>query len=220
MCSTSVAVLTGDLVASTKRSSGQIDAAMLAISKAATTVATWQVPQQDTRFTRYRGDGWQMVLSEPRLALRAAVVIQGRLIALGLESRIFIGVGPVESLGSADLANAAGKAFEISGQGLDNMGSTWRLDINGEGIVEQDRMIADLMGERMGRWTAPQAEAAAMQLASPRRIRTLFDIGTELDISPQAVNDRLRGAGCHVIASVLRRWEGLPGRVHWGQPDA
>lgn len=204
-----VAVLTGDLVGSTGYPAGAVEAAMQAIRRAADEIAASQVPPWDTRFTRFRGDGWQIILSEPRLSLRTALIIQGNLIALGMESRISIGIGPAASLGTADLSDAAGPAFEHSGRGLDQMGDTTRLTISGATVVEQDRMIADLLGERMGRWTAAQAQAAALQLSSPDRTRTLHEIGRTLGISPQAVNDRVRGAGCSTIASVLRRWEAL-----------
>lgn len=204
-----IAVLTGDLVDSTRHPPETTDAAMLALRELAHEVKGWQTPPRDTRFTRFRGDGWQIVLHDARLSLRAAVVLQGRLIALGLESRISIGIGSAESLGTTDLADAAGKAFELSGQGLDRMGDSARLAIAGQQVIEQDRMIAVLLGERMGRWTAAQGEAAAMQLGSPARPPTLQDIGRTLGISPQAVNDRVRGAGCHAIAAVLRQWEAL-----------
>ena len=211
-----VAVMTGDLVASTKRSGDQIDAAMQAIRDAASTIAAWQTPPTDTRFTRYRGDGWQIVLADSRFALRAAVVVQARLIALGLESRIFIGVGSADTLGTGTLADASGEAFARSGQGLDGMGDIWRLGIDGDAVRVEDQLVADLLGERMGRWTAAQAEAAAMQLATPTRVTTLHEIGKALNISPQAVNDRVRGAGCATIASVLRRWEAQKTRDGWG----
>jgi hypothetical protein len=207
MVSPLAAVLTGDLVASTKRTADQIDAAMLSIRSAAAMIAAWQTPHQDTRFTRYRGDGWQVVLAKPRYALRAAVVIQGRLIALGMESRMFIGVGTIANPGTDSLADASGEAFERSGKGLDSLGDARKLGIDKAGIRGEDQLIADLLAERMGRWTAAQAEAAALQLASPFRVVTLHEIGKTLNISPQAVNDRLRGAGSGTIASVLRRWE-------------
>jgi hypothetical protein len=210
-----IAVLTGDLVGSTGHPAATVDAAMKAIRAAAVTIADWQSPPTDTRFTRFRGDGWQMFLTRPRFALRAAVIIQGRLKAMGMESRISIGVGKAESLGTSSLADAAGDAFERSGQGLDSMGSMWRLSIDKQDIHVEDQLIADLLAERMGRWTAAQAEAAALQLASPLKIRTLLEIGEELNISPQAVNDRVRGAGCHTIASVLRRWENLKVNEGW-----
>ncbi len=211
-----MAVLTGDLVRSTRHSAAELDAAMATIRAAADGIAAWQDTPRDPRFTRFRGDGWQMLLDDPSLSLRAAVVIQGRLIALGMETRIFIGVGSVDSLGTTNLSDAAGKAFVASGQGLDNMGDAWRLGIDGDDVRVEDQLIADLLGERMGRWTAAQAEAAALQLASPSKARTLFEIGKDLNISPQAVNDRVRGAGCATIASVLRRWEAQKARQGWG----
>jgi len=218
MSAAAIAVLTGDLVASTKRSADQTALAMRAIAAAAAKFSTWHSPAKDTRFTRYRGDGWQMVIAEPQYALRAAVVIQGKLIAMGMESRIFAGIGTCDSLGSGTLADASGEAFVRSGHGLDRMSDPERIGIDKEGIHQEDQLIADLLGERMGRWTAAQAEAAALQLASPFKITTLSEIGKELNISPQAVNDRVRGAGCATIASVLRRWEGLKVREGWGIP--
>ncbi|MDZ4086146.1 MAG: hypothetical protein U1E69_05010 [Tabrizicola sp.] len=207
-----IAVLTGDLVASTRHSADQVDAAMQALRHAAGQIAAWHSPPGNTRFTRFRGDGWQLALTAPGLALRAAVVLQATLGAMGLESRISIGIGPAESLGTTDLADAAGKAFELSGQGLDKMADASRIAIAGPSVTDADAMIADLLGERMGRWTAAQAEAAALQLASPDRTLTLAEVGKALGISPQAVNDRVRGAGCGTIASVLRRWEALKRR--------
>jgi hypothetical protein len=201
------AVLTGDIVGSTGHQVRTIDAAMHAIRDAGGRIAAWQTPNDDARFTRFRGDGWQIMLTAPAFSLRAAVVIQARLVALGLESRISIGIGRLDSLGTADLSDAAGEAFELSGRGLDQMADSFRLAIDGTSILAEDSMIADLLGERMGRWTAAQAEAAGMQLACPTRVTTLHEIGARLGISPQAVSDRIRGAGAGTIASVLRRWE-------------
>jgi len=215
-----VSVLTGDLVGSTTHPVEKLDAAMQAIRRTAAEIGDWQDPPADTRFTRFRGDGWQLYLAEPRLSLRAAVVVQGRLMAMAMESRISIGIGKADNLGTRDLADAAGRAFERSGRGLDSIGSLFRLGISGDAVLPQDQLIADLLAERMSRWTAAQAEAVSLQLASRLRIRTLSEIGKDLNISPQAVNDRVRGAGGQIIASVLRRWEEIPGRHPWKVPDA
>lgn len=213
-----LAVLTGDVVRSTRQPAGKIDGAMQALRQAAGRIGTWTDPPRDTRFTRFRGDGWQIVLHDPARSLRAAVVLQGTLGALGLESRISIGLGQAENLGTTDLSDAAGKVFELSGQGLDRMAHPSRIAIAGVSVTEPDAMIADLLGERMGRWTAAQAEAAALMLGTPDRPPTLLEIGTTLGISPQAVNDRVRGAGCATIASVLRRWEALHRRDRLDDP--
>ncbi|MBA4323617.1 MAG: hypothetical protein C0426_00775 [Rhodobacter sp.] len=126
-----IAVLTGDLVASTRQPADRVDAAMQALRQSAGQVTAWQTPPYDTRFTRFRGDGWQIALTNPGLALRAAVVLQATLGARGLESRMSIGIGPAETLGTTDLSDAAGRAFELSGQGLDKMADTSRIAIAG-----------------------------------------------------------------------------------------
>jgi hypothetical protein len=211
-----IAVLTGDLIGSTRQSADRINDAMMAIQTATNEIAAWQTPPQDTHFTRYRGDGWQIALVQPAFALRAAVVIQAKLIAIGMESRISIGIGTAESLGTNNLADASGEAFVTSGKQLDSIGDAWRIATNKKlPLIDEDGLIADLLGERMGKWTPAQAQAAAMYLASPYRIVTLFEIAEKLGISPQAVNDRIRGAGCHVIRSVVQRWEGLKSKQHW-----
>ncbi|MCU0903014.1 MAG: hypothetical protein MUE83_03970 [Tabrizicola sp.] len=210
-----IAVITGDLIGSTRQPVERIERAMQAIAAASDEIAAWQIPIRPTRFTRFRGDGWQILLTQAQLALRASVVIQGRLMAMGMESRAFIGVGKAESYGSGNLADASGEAFELSGRGLDALGDAGKLGIGKKDIRPEDQIIADLLSERMGRWTAAQAEAASLQLASPSKVPTLLEIGQRLNISPQAVNDRVRGAGCHTIASVLRRWETLKVQQGW-----
>ena len=67
-------------------------------------------------------------------------------------------------------------------------------------------------GDRDAVAAEQQRQATAMQLASPDRPPTLHEIGAALGISPQAVNDRLRGAGGQTIASALRRWEAAKAR--------
>ena len=205
-----IAVLTGDIVGSTRLSQGQLEQALAQIRQTAADFAEWSDPEQDPRFTRYRGDGWQFYLLWPKLAVRAAVVIQAHLLSKSVESRISIGIGSAASLGTTDLGDAAGAAFERSGRGLDKMEGTSRLSIVGEGIAPQDGMITDLLAERMARWTAAQAEASARMLmfSTP----TFQELGDEFGISPQAVNDRLRAAGYHTIRSVLNRWETISGR--------
>ena len=57
----------------------------------------------DTRFTRYRGDGWQMHVALPRPGAPhgARAVARLRAADAGLATRAAIGIGPIDSLGSA-----------------------------------------------------------------------------------------------------------------------
>ena len=85
----------------------------------------------DLRFTRFRGDGWQMLLPEPGFALRLALRLTAELTArqIGLATRISIGLGGVDHPGGVTLSNAAGMAFLRSGRGLDHMarGRHWSI---------------------------------------------------------------------------------------------
>ncbi len=199
------AVLTGDLVGSARLPAAAVERAMARLEDGAAAVADWA--GQHTRFTRFRGDGWQIWLARPWLCLRAAMAMAAALRAggAGLASRIAIGIGVAESLGGASLADARGEAFVISGRGLDAMARGQRIALAGAGTGPRDRIIAALMAERAGRWTPPQAEALALAL-HPREPRQA-ELAAALAITPQAVAYRLAGAGAGVLREALAQWE-------------
>ena len=150
-----------------------------------------------------------MHVADPGLALRAVLLLSARLRAadLGLATRAAIGIGPVESLGTASLADARGPAFEASGRALDHMARTRRLAIEGEGVTALHRIVVDLLDERTARWTRQQAEAMYLALPLRKDEPTLAELAAPLGISAQAVNYRLSGAGAPAIRRSLRAWE-------------
>lgn len=200
------AVLTGDLIKSGNQPSEAVDLAMSQLGAAATEIAGW-MRVTDLRFTRFRGDGWQAWLPEPWLALRAALVFLAALRSggTGLSTRISVGIGAVDSLGTSNLSDAHGSAFLLSGRGLDGLGRIARVALTGDAISDRDRIIAKLMVERASRWTAPQAEAMMLYLHPDHP--TLADLAKRLGISPQAVNYRLGGGGASELRTTLRLWE-------------
>ncbi len=188
---------------------------MARLAAAATEIAGW-TPGADARFTRFRGDGWQMHLADPGRALRAALRVIAALAAApdGLATRAAIGVGGVDSLGTASLADADGPAFAASGRALDTMGRGRRLAVDGADVGEMHRALVDLLDERSARWTRPQAEAVALALdpdAPPARA-----LAARLGITPQAISYRLTGAGLPAIRSALAAWEAEFGRAPAG----
>lgn len=199
------AVLTGDLVGSSRAGPAAVERAMARLAATATEIAGW-TPGDDARFTRFRGDGWQMHLADPGHALRAALrVIAALAVPDGLPTRAAIGVGRVDSLGDASLADADGPAFAASGRALDAMGRGRRLAVDGDGVSEMHRALVALLDERSARWTRLQAEAMAAALdphAAPARA-----LAARLGISPQAMSYRLTGAGLPAIRGALAAWE-------------
>jgi hypothetical protein len=203
------AVLTGDLIGSTKAAPAALEDAIDLLAGTAREITDWVPGPSESRFTRYRGDGWQMHVADPGFALRAVLLLSARLRAadLGLATRAAIGIGPVESLGTASLADARGPAFEASGRALDHMARTRRLAIEGEGVTALHRIVVDLLDERTDRWTRQQAEAMYLALPLRKDEPTLAELAAPLGITAQAVNYRLSGAGAPAIRRSLRAWE-------------
>ncbi len=208
MFPTLIAVITGDLVASTEHPASSTDVAMHAISTVSIEIAKWS-SRQDTRFTRFRGDGWQVYLEEPKQCLRAALVIAATLRAtdIGIATRLAIAIGPADNLGTRDLSDASGEAFQLSGRELDAMPRSARIALTGRCIGNRDQIIARQMFERASRWTAPQAEAMVHYLHPDNP--TLQDIGSRLGISAQAINYRLGGGGAANLRMNLQLWEDI-----------
>jgi hypothetical protein len=201
-----VAVLSGDLVGSTAAGAAGTGAAMALAGDWAGDVAGWMPGRAATRFTRFRGDGWQILLAAPALAPRAALTLAARLRAAGLPaSRIAIGIGAADLPARGDLSAASGSAFAASGRALDALPRAGRLAIDGTAVTDADRALLRLAEEIAARWTRAQAEATADYLnpAAP----TLDEIATRLGISAQAVHARLRGAGARALRDALRLWE-------------
>jgi hypothetical protein len=199
-------VLTGDLIGSTRVAPEAVDAAMAALSGAAQTIADWA--GADTRFTRFRGDGWQIYLAKPALTLRATLVVLASLKAggSGLQTRLSIAAGPVERLGDAGLSGAAGAAFTLSGRNLDRMPPT-SVFIYADTAADDRWKAATLdLAHWMARnWTREQAEAVILALDRPRPTDEV--LARRLNISRQAFQSRLKGSGLAAATSALNTFE-------------
>ena len=197
------AVLTGDLIASSA-APDRAEAAMRSLAQTAGEIARWT--GQDARFTRFRGDGWQMLLPRPGLALRAGLLITARLAARPtLATRIAIGIGPVTHPGTTDLADARGAAFEASGHALDTLPRSARWAIAGDIAPWQTALVA-LADWHSARWTQEQAEAVALSLPPDAPAQTA--LAARLHITRQAFAARLSGAGLAAWHPALTAFEG------------
>lgn len=202
-----VAVLTGDLIDSSDIGAAATKRAIQTIEDTARALAGW--PQNDPRhFDRFRGDGWQILLEDHAIALRCSILITARLMAdRDLPgTRIAIGIGYAQDTPeSVNIAAASGTAFEASGHMLDAMQKQDRLQIDGHGIGPLHWAIATLVEEHIRRWSPEQAEATAHYLhpSDP----TQKEIAEVLEVTPQAVHSRLKGAGAQALRQAIRFWE-------------
>lgn len=201
-----VVVLTGDLVGSSAAGSDDVDDAMQALQDGVTRMAAWPVGMHP-RFTRSRGDGWQVRVENPVFGLRAAVFLTAWLRASGsgLAARIAVRQGMVDHRGTESLPDTAGTALAASAQALDQMRKAQRIAISGDGMGPLHRGYGALLTALVRRWSQQQAEA--MVLALPPDQPTLAEIARHLAISPQAVNYRLASASGTEVRAALRDWE-------------
>ena len=189
------AVLTGDLIGSTSAPPEAVEAAMNRIALIAEKLGP------EARFTRYRGDGWQMFIENPGRGLSIMLQIIADLrAARGLESRLALGLGAADMLTVSnilaikDLLTVNGEAFVASGRALDKMQSGQRLAIAGEGVDRLHSRLISMIDERCSGWSHEQAEAMALAL-NPWTRPTQAEAAKQLKISRQAVAARLQSAG-------------------------
>ncbi len=202
------AVLTGDLIGSTKAGPEAVESAMAMISDAARRFTALC----DTRFSRHRGDGWQIYCERGEFGFRLVVQIMARLASqpAALASRISLATGATAPpLGS--LASASGPTFEHSGRGLDSMRRGERLAYWTLGTEQSQppfgfpSALLQYLDWQASRWSPEQAEAVALAFAP--KAEPLKDLAQSMGISRQALQARLRGAGQAPIAAALKAFE-------------
>lgn len=196
-----IAVLTGDIVESTRLSPAALDATMAALAEGAAQIAGWP-GQPATGFARRGGDGWQMVCDHPAIAIRAALYMQACLRRLDRSraTRIALatGQGPLTQAVLDDPNTGHGPVFTASGRLLEQLSGRQYLAHAGGGALAAALRLADHISQG---WTPAQARALCEQLppdAGPRA-----EAASRLGISRQAVNQALWAAGFTALDEAL-----------------
>lgn len=187
------AVLTGDLIGSTKAGLSATNEAISLIRSVVLDHDT--LSGSDTRFSRYRGDGWQIYCSDHRRVFRIAVLILANLHSHPdlPKSRISAACGPVSSLPPSGLDSASGDAFTLSGRGLDTIKRLKLVYTQSDGKDAWKAALFRQLEWQAFRWSPEQAQAIALsfRLDPPHPGKSAEKLG----ISRQAFSSRLDGAG-------------------------
>ncbi|WP_333684677.1 hypothetical protein [Pontibaca methylaminivorans] len=217
------AVLTGDLVASTRLSDAELDRALEVLAKAARDVTDWGGRMGESEgsaaefpdaakgirggFARRGGDGWQFAMNRPALALRTALFLRARLRELGkpYATRIAVATGPGRMPADLDPNAAHGPAFVVSGRLLEELPARAGMAHAGRGALGAVLRLADHISSG---WTPAQARAVALMLWPPGR--TNAETARELGITQQSVNESLKRAGFPALADALALIESRP----------
>ncbi|WP_138934129.1 MarR family transcriptional regulator [Roseovarius arcticus] len=202
------AVLTGDIVASSSIEADALDALLQHIERVSLEAAAWtgHGPNIMTGFARRGGDGWQMAINRPDLALRLSLYIRAQLRLLDPQYATRIaaaaGDGEVPEQPMTDLNSAHGAAFTASGRLLEKLdGHTLMAHADG-GAIDAAFRLADYISQN---WTQAQARSLCLMLppgAGPRRVAA-----ETLGISRQAVDQALNGAGYPALIDALEAIE-------------
>lgn len=161
----------------------------------------------------FRGDGWQILITNPALSLRTALYvrafIKARAPVRGVDARLSIGIGPIDYVPDGRVSAGDGTAFRLSGKLLDRMTSpkagSMRFAAEGrdnaallDGIVRMAGVFADL-------WTARQSLAVTGALRGwpKNHIAGLW----RDPISPRAVGKHLERAHWHGVEHGLSVFE-------------
>jgi hypothetical protein len=165
----------------------------------------------------FRGDAWQVVLSDPSLALRASLLTRARLRSLlGIDSRISIGIGSVDRLVKARISRSTGEAFTLSGRALDRM--TSYFDLTGAlpdraGIMSAwFTLTLHLCSGLMRTWTRRQAENVALALVLQDPKHEVIAQQLRPPVSKQTVTRSLASANWRPLLDALRTFES----TNWG----
>jgi len=208
------AVLTGDITGSS-RVHGPQRQSLLAYMKSLFADAKGYWPRAIARqFQIYRGDSFQGVLGDPRLALRMAIFLRAGLQAgfridhetVFCDARIAMGVGSIEFLPDLS-AEADGEAFRKSGRLLDRMSGDAMLAIETpfKDIDDEVSTELSLLDTIIEKWSSAQSETVRYALAGLNQTQ----MAQKLNVSVAAVGQRLKGAGLRSVETLLARFETL-----------
>ncbi|MBE7445278.1 MAG: hypothetical protein HS132_08560 [Planctomycetia bacterium] len=209
------AVVTGDIVGSSKLTTGQRGRLLSVLKSSFNTIKDILPDGIRAPFEIHRGDSFQGVLSRPAAALRVAIVIRASLRhgvetqqrRYALDARVAVGVGSIDFLPAGRGSEGDGEAFRRSGPVLDMMKGDHRLIIRTPWQAVDAELATEcaLLDTLINRWSGEQAQAILGQI----RGLTQEMAAEEFGVSQPAVRQRLKSAGGWAIEELCRRYEQL-----------
>jgi len=213
-----VAIITGDIVGSSKLNAER----RLILYKTFSTISDILIEKYPNdisyKISNFRGGGWQLVVNSPKksfeISLFIRTFIRFKFHAEKLDTRIAIGIGPVQFIPEDNVSAGDGPAYLISGHLLESfstnrMGigfSTPRDDLNRESLASLV-LLLDLI---ISTWGPGQSQAAflAIQGFTQNKIAEQWWPNS---ISQPAVSKSLKTAGWEQVNSCFSIIERLIG---------
>ena len=201
-----MAVLTGDIVNSTKLSASR--------EKQLNEQLIGQFAGYKSSLEFYRGDSFQAYLQDPAQALRLALLSRTAAIAIAKDSkkvqadvRISIGIGKVDTPVTS-LKTAKGEAFILSGRAFDEMvQQEQRLAIVCANPLANEglQVITDYLNSIFQVMTGKQAEVMYELLAG----KSQTDVARQLKKTKSTIHQRTSSGGWAAIEKLLQQYENI-----------
>lgn len=198
-----IGVLTGDVVGSQRIPQRE------RLSRTLEEILTLLEARFGARGDRYRGDGFQIAVPEPRDAMLAAVLVRAALIQqspsrqLMWDARIAVAIGPAKMPTVERFAEADGEAFLLSGRSLDALGDkTDRLALvtSSAALTSELALLTRFADDILSHWSRFSAEVAYLSLLHDESQQAL---AKRLERTQPTVNRRLVAARWPLIRDYL-----------------
>ena len=211
------AVITGDLVGSSKLTiDGQLNISSV-IQSAAAKISTHYQSSIHGDIDIFRGDSWQMVITEPAFSLRIGLLLRSLLLSAPgfkqLDTRFSIGFGSIKYLPENNISTGNGEAFLLSGTGLEHCKKPIRMCLNfpqgfRSSTTRALNIIIRLIDLHVQHWTNKQADSVSGALIGLTQ-REIANNWVKEPVTQQAISQHLEGAGWIQINDSLEYFESI-----------
>ena len=203
------AVITGDLIDSTKYTSQELDTILDVVNREFEHFRS----AYDADFKIFRGDSFQGIVLDPTIALDLVILIKTAVNKLPIKNkkisglpdfRIAIGIGTI-NLKRESILESNGEAFQFSGRALDTMkGDYPRLLLKtiDEDLNDEFNVHFSLLDSVTSKWSMSSAEVIYFLHKGYKEVK----IAETLGINQSAVNHRKKVANWDSISLLLDRY--------------
>jgi len=205
-----IGVVTGDIVDSTNVSVEDRDRLLSVLDSLMANL----VPNGERNSAIFRGDSFQIKLSQPSQAARVALSIRSGLryntpegLSTLWDARISVGVGDEAYVGE-NVGKSDGEAFRLSGRRLDDMKGTRLSFLTSSAFVNEELAVEGaFVDDIVSHWSRNQALVAHQYFQTEPP--TQQSIARQMRVTTQRVNQLYLSAKVPIVLPFIIRFENL-----------
>ncbi len=199
-----IAVISGDVVNSTKLSTQQFERLLQRIKE----IQQWITAENSANaHTIVRGDEFQSVVHDVQFALQYTLIYRIGIKALGkpFDSRISFAIADNAEL-RASVAESMGQAFVLSGRGLKALkNARLYFDSDRSELTERFDLLFKYLDRQLTELTARQCEVMLPMLMARAEL-SINELAARLDVASATVSKSLKASGWPLICELNNRF--------------